>query len=325
MKKSLLALALVAGFAQANETTLYGRVTGEAGVVKAAKEGSKATANLGGVVRFGIKGNEDLNAGLKAIYQMEFNYNFGDDKARGQLSEIRQGYVGLKGDFGTLKLGKQSTVHGLFTGKADYSNSYGAFFNQGHNRLAKAISYATPDMGGVTVAGAIVLDGAGKVVSEADSKAVRAYEVGVQYAANGLEAAATYAQKDSVAGVKAPKYYGASLAYNADTFGVAFDYERQSSESEHPDTEVVYGEANYYALAGEYKISEQDRVYAGIELVDPTAAGAKSQYFAHLGYQHNLSKRTRTWVEIGGERGSLKDLTKTKGGYKATVGLRHDF
>lgn len=307
MKKSLIALALVAGFAQANETTLYGRVVGDTQFVK--KPGEKFAADVDTTVRFGIKGNEDLNAGLKAIYQMEFNYKFGNNA--GALGEIRQGYVGLQGDFGTIKVGKQSTVHGLLTGKADYSNAFGGAYNEGGSRLAKAISYASPDFGGVTVAGAIVVDGSGQIVSAADSKSVRAFEVGAQYAANGLEVAATYAQVDSVAGVKNPKYFGASAAYNAGSFGVGFDFERQADLDK------------YFALAGEYKFTEQDRVYAGVELLNKHQA--EDIYFGHLGYEHKLSKRTKTWAEIGGAREKLSGFTKSKNGFVASVGLRHDF
>ncbi|MDO4435784.1 MAG: porin [Cardiobacteriaceae bacterium] len=324
MKKSLLALALVAGFAQANETTLYGRVLGEGLVIKA--PGGKTTGTIHSFARFGIKGNEDLNAGLKAIYQMEFNYRFHTYSPKtdtyggvngGTMNEIRQAYVGLKGDFGTLKLGKQSSVHGLFTGKADYSNTFGGWYNDGSNRLSHSISYASPDMGGLTVAVAGVAEGrtepADRIVKDSDSRSFTAFEVGAQYAANGLEAAVVYTQTDKASGTG--KFYAGSLAYNADAYGVAFDYERNTDKD------------NYYSLAGEYKISEQDRVYAGIEMKDPKDSAAKKQYFAHLGYQHNLSKRTRTWVEIGGQRDSLKvkDVAKSKNGYVATVGLRHDF
>lgn len=319
MKKSLLALALVAGFAQANETTLYGRVAGEAQVVK--KPDAKATGTIVSYARFGIKGNEDLNAGLKAIYQMEFNYRFHSADSTGKyhasnaggLNEVRQAYVGLQGNFGTIKLGKQSSVHSLFTGKADYSNSFGGSFAKGTDRLSHSVSYASPDFGGVTVAAAAVLEGRNttRVVENSDSRSATAFEVGAQYAANGLEVAATYTQLDKASG--SDKFYAASAAYNAANFGVGFDYERH------------FNKDNYFALGGNYKLTEQDKIYGGVEMLDPHAAGQKSNYFAHLGYQHNLSKRTFTWVEVGAERSKGKDFFKTKGGYAATVGLRHDF
>lgn len=318
MKKSLIALALVAGFAQANETTLYGRVVSEVQYTKPANV--KGAADVVGYARFGIKGNEDLNAGLKAIYQMEFNYNFNsyDSKTKtynavnaGRLSEVRQGYVGLQGNFGTIKLGKQSSVHSLFTGKADYSNAFGGKWNDGTTRLANAISYASPDFSGVTVAAAAVLEGKNttRIVDGSDSRSATAFEVGAQYAANGLEVAATYTQADKVSG--SDKFYAASAAYNADVFGVAFDYERH------------FNKDNYFALAGQYKFTEQDRVYAGVKMISPKAG--EDNYFGHLGYEHKLSKRTKTWVEVGGERAKLSGFTKTKNGFVASVGLRHDF
>lgn len=318
MKKSLLALSLAvaAGFVQANETTLYGRVTGVAGVVK--DPDVKAVADLGGTVRFGIKGNEDLGADLKAIYQMEFDYNFANGN-KGQFNEIRQANVGLTGGFGTLKLGKQGSLHGAYTGKADFSNSFGGSLNEGPgNRFAKAISYVSPDMSGFQVGVSTILDGSGVVIPNtvADSRSFRAYEVGAQYAANGLEVGGAYSQLDSLPGITPPKFYGVSVAYGVDNFHVAFDYEGSNDTGK---------DANYFALAGDYSITEKDRVYAGFELLDPKAYGVATEYYGHVGYQHNLSKRTRAWVEVGAKREKAQDFLKAKGGYAAAVGLRHDF
>lgn len=128
MKKSLLTLAigsLVAGGAYAQTSvTLYG--IADAAVhyttnADAANHGQVALDN-GAVTqsRWGLKGAEALGNNLKAIFQLENGYNLdnGTMSSSGQLFN-RQAYVGLAGDFGTVKLGRQYTEGFNFFGDYD--------------------------------------------------------------------------------------------------------------------------------------------------------------------------------------------------------------
>src|ERR1700730_6116080 len=114
MKKSLLALALSGVFALAHAQSsviLYGVIdtglvyTNNQGGHSSWQEVSAATENT----VFGLKGSEDLGAGLHAIFKLEngFNLNTGGlYKAGDAFGE--QAYVGLQSDqFGTLLLGRQ--------------------------------------------------------------------------------------------------------------------------------------------------------------------------------------------------------------------------
>lgn len=118
MKKSALTLALgtlFAGSAYAQSSvTLYGIVD------QSIRYTTNANANDDGLVeltngaitnsRWGIKGSEALGNNLKAIFQLE--NGFDPDTGRANQSNSlfgRQAYVGLSGDFGTIKLGRQYT------------------------------------------------------------------------------------------------------------------------------------------------------------------------------------------------------------------------
>jgi len=79
--------------------------------------------------RIGFRGEEDLGSGLKAVFVLEqgFNIDTGkstamsgdDDRANGGSQTFtRQAYVGLKGNFGQVALGRQYAP-GYFTGEYD--------------------------------------------------------------------------------------------------------------------------------------------------------------------------------------------------------------
>lgn len=306
MKKSLLTLAVVAGFASvaqaADTTTLYGRLAYEINI-QDLKNADESTLDLStSAVRLGVKGVEELNNGLKALYKLEFAYDFAKEAAnKGRLREIRQANVALQGGFGTLTLGKQTNLYGALNGKADIFESVSGEFRAIPTRSAKAISLVSP-AGPVTLGAAVVLDGSKELGSGSDSKNVTVYQAGAQYGVNGLEAAFVYT------GVKGTpvKHYAASLGYSNDNFAAGFDYERVQKTSD------------YFALAGEFK-SGSNTFRLGAEYLDPKAE--KGVVRALLGYQYNLSKRTYTFVEGTYER----DLETKNNGYSAVFGLRHDF
>jgi predicted porin len=58
--------------------------------------------------RWGLKGTEDLGAGLKAIFVLENGFEIGNGTlGQGGLEFGRQAYVGVAGSLGTLTLGRQ--------------------------------------------------------------------------------------------------------------------------------------------------------------------------------------------------------------------------
>src|SRR5690606_21611484 len=113
---TLLALALatagLAGAAQAESSvTLYGLIDlgymNDHDDAKGTSQGIDSGNESGS--RWGIKGEEDLGDGLKAVFQLEsgFNADNGTSAQSGRLFG-RWAYVGLKSDtLGELRLGRQ--------------------------------------------------------------------------------------------------------------------------------------------------------------------------------------------------------------------------
>jgi len=121
MKKSLLALAVLAAFADVaqaqSNVTIYGSFDGgvryQGDVNRSGNSrlsmGSNGTYNSN---RIGFKGIEELGGGLNAHFTLESGFNTGTgalNNTNNQLFE-RSAFVGLGGQWGSLDLGRQFTV-----------------------------------------------------------------------------------------------------------------------------------------------------------------------------------------------------------------------
>jgi predicted porin len=111
--------------------------------------------------RWGMKGSEDLGAGLKAIFQLEsgFDTNTG---TMGQGSRLfgRQAYVGFSSDqYGTLTFGRQYDptldMWSGFTSTGNWAGDFGAHPYDNDNsdwdfRIQNAVKYVSPTFAGIT-------------------------------------------------------------------------------------------------------------------------------------------------------------------------------
>jgi predicted porin len=99
--------------------------------------------------RIGVKGELEINADLKAIYQLEFGVNIDGDSSQDTFTHRNQ-FVGLEGKFGTVKAGRHDTAlkeaQGDFDLFNDLEGDITGTFN-GENRLRNYIAYTTPALG----------------------------------------------------------------------------------------------------------------------------------------------------------------------------------
>jgi predicted porin len=162
-----LALLGTAGAAHAqNSVTLYGVIDAGIGYV----HNTSGNKNLVGMIdgslsgdRWGLKGQEDLGGGLKAIFQLENGFDVGTGKlGQGSREFGRQAFVGLTHDsYGTITLGRQydplvDMVQGItadnYWGSAfatpgdvdNYDNSL---------RVSNAVKYVSPTFSGLQFEG----------------------------------------------------------------------------------------------------------------------------------------------------------------------------
>jgi predicted porin len=99
--------------------------------------------------RLGVKGELELSAGLKAIYQLEFGVNIDGDSEQDTITHRNQ-FVGLEGAFGTFKAGRHDTAlkesQGDFDLFDDLEGDIAGVFN-GENRLRNYLGYTSPALG----------------------------------------------------------------------------------------------------------------------------------------------------------------------------------
>ena len=135
--KKLLAIAVAAALtapAAMAETTLYGKLHVTGGQVKT--DGVKENVVESHNSRIGVKGSTELDNGLSATYGLEYGLNLdGDDASKAtdatsRSLSARNTFVGVKGGFGEVRVGRHDTPAKLATagldafgdGYADMSN-----------------------------------------------------------------------------------------------------------------------------------------------------------------------------------------------------------
>ncbi|THJ34267.1 porin [Lampropedia aestuarii] len=216
MKKSLIALAAIAasGLAMAQSSvTLYGVADIAVGDAYD-KTGAQSNNNINnGNSRIGFRGVEDLGNGLKAEFQLEQAVRLADGSTGGNggaggATFARQAWVGLSGNFGAVRAGRQLTptydavaVYDL-TGTANYSPVALNFGYGGGSRTNSLFKYVTPSFGGFKASlGYVFEDNYTAYGANADGKsnAKGFYDIAVIYQNGplGVSAAYNYAEVNS--------------------------------------------------------------------------------------------------------------------------------
>ena len=131
---------------------IYGRA--DVSVQKSDEGEGNFTEVKSNASRIGFKGTHTLNDDLEVIYKAEFQVDLDGDSAKGDSITDRNQYVGLKGGFGEVLLGKNDTMLKQSQGKVDlFSDLNGDIKNlwKGENRMADTISYKSPKFNDISV------------------------------------------------------------------------------------------------------------------------------------------------------------------------------
>lgn len=370
MKKTLIVAAVSASFATAasaqSSVTLYGLIdagftytnnvanTGSGPDQQVSKFGMTSGALQGS--RWGLRGQEDLGGGLKAIFTLENGFNITNGvAAQGGRQFGRQAYVGLSSaTAGTVTLGRQydSVVDYLapMTANGSWGGSYFShpFDNDNTDnsfRVNNAIKYQSVNYGGFTFGGMYGFSNdAGSFANN------RAYSAGMAYANGPFKIAAAYLQTQGagsaaadtgaitdssvVSGSSRSRTYGVGANYSvgALVFGGAWTQTRLN--------ESVFGDGSFnnfelnarynftpaLALGGAYTYTRAKLSgFTGDDRADYHQFGLQADYL--------LSKRTDIYAE-GVVQFTNKDAVANVFGTEASTsrrqivvstGIRHRF
>ncbi|HXH01750.1 MAG TPA: porin [Candidatus Competibacteraceae bacterium] len=326
MRKSAFALgiAIALGMSAAQaDTTLYGSVRLSVNYFDPSYDMAPGFAEpeeiwdvVNNASRLGVRGTEDLGGGLKAVYR----YEFGVDASDSGNFTGRLAYVGLQGGWGEFTIGRQWTpfynalalndeFNGRLSGVAYYASGIG-----GTVRLGNQLIYSSPDFGGFKGQLGLVVDG-----SDPDNEDVDLVQVGANYINAGLTLGAGYSDNQATD----QSVWGLYAGYQFAGFYVAGTY------LSNDDTEV-----DAYDILARYTFGN-NIVRATWGRADPDQGEEADTWI--VGFQHNLSKRTRVWVEYGntedpgllGAAPVITDNNQVVGTFddanNLSIGIRHDF
>jgi len=399
MKKSLIslaALASVAGVAQAQSSVeVYGLLDMSYSQIEAVGGSTNGTTvknklnavgntdsvNGSGILngsRIGFRGTEDLGGGNKAGFVIEYGVNLtnsqsdatgtyansGSDQSGkvqyGQgLANMRQGYVSLATNLGTLKAGTQysfvDATGGEVAGAMASNGTNGgsgahALFKYGQQaRLSNAITYATPVFNGFQ-AKIGVNPGEQVTTDAAPTKAGDAFEYALEYKKGPLVAGYSYQKTKNYTGsaTKVVSILGsadsATIANTAqadltwNVYGVSYDFgfakvgvnhSDYKNDLQASDSADLKSAANM--ISASVPVSANFTVNAGYTSGKIDVAGTK--YFSTSAYDlvgvYTLSKRTNVYAAYMKTNYDAKTTTAGFGNNayqeQVGVGIRHSF
>jgi len=250
MKNRILPALLVAGVAMpaVAQPTIYGKINAS---LQSASEGDESTTELvSNASRIGVKGSIELDNGMEAIYQAEYE-TFVDDgeKADNETFSQRNIFFGIKGDFGLVKAGKFDTPLKTAQKKVDLFNDLEGdiknLLTVHDNRSDNIVSYTTPSLGAVK--------GTVAYVAKEDENVDDGVSVLVNYEQDGLYLAAAFDQNVEAEDVDVLRLVA---QYNLDNLQLGAIYETTDSDALAEDVDVVFFSVKYkidkFALKAQY-------------------------------------------------------------------------
>ncbi len=287
--------------------------------------------------KLGLKGSEDLGGGMSALWQIESIISTDDATTIGG----RNTFVGLKGGFGTVIVGRHDTPEKMSTGANDFFADTSADYNSMiiDTRENDVVAYITPDFNGFHAAVATV---AGEQVAADATRNDLSNALSYTLVYKNGPLAASFAQ------TKADQ--GMALNAGGTTLTTVWGVVNPSVATDNGDLTLNRFGASYTMGAVKAAVTHQTvKEDNGIDLAS-TVAGAsytmgpvvlKAQYGKAndkgatnqdatqwtVGADYNLSKRTAVYAlyssvdgdNVGGVAGQDGDLTLT------ALGLKHSF
>jgi len=326
MKKSLIALAVMAASGAAFAATSNVDVTGQMRIsADKSNNGGKLTL-VDRASRLGITGSEDLGGGMKAFYHAEWNVDAADgvETTTGPFT-TRQTYVGIQGGFGKVLAGKAFAPYKLIGSASVFedtaADSVGDVLSTGHDSAySQALAYISPDFNNTHIAVAVTNAGTASVAATDSMSAIIAYANGPLKVSYGYESQGDKtlggATSTTDTGSVAQKL---NLSYKMGDIGMAYTNEKinrgtaftvssgPTADQKNQIASLTYG-MGAITLAAQY----------GQRDVEGTVTGDIKR--TTVGAIYSLSKRTNMAVAFSSNKADNATKTDT-----TTVQLNHSF
>ena len=280
--KSSLCLALLSGlsFNALAEADIYGKANV---TVQSSDDGEGSFTEIkSNASRFGLKGSEKISDGLEAVYKFEFQVDVSDADSKGDDDNIsaRNQYVGLKGGFGQVVIGRNDTALKQAQGKLDLFNDLeGDIKNtfKGENRLGNSVSYASNSYEGFKVLASFI--------AEDDVDAKNGYSVALTYGDAGLKKSAVYAAIAADSEVNGYDVVRATVQGKIEDFRLGAMYQTQEKVDGSAEADGYLVNAAYLMGSNTFKVQ-----YQTMDFDDSDDKSAVS-----VGVDHKLNKNLKVF------------------------------
>ena len=297
---ALAAFGLASGLASAQSSvTLYGVVDVAVERIKGATSLTRVSSGQQPGSRWGLRGSKDLGGGLKAVFLLESGFN-ADVGTLGQGGRLfgRQGYVGLAGGWGALRLGRQYSpmddIAGVIGTKTyDVLSVVPIIGNGDYNRVDNAITYVSPTVANTVFQLQYSL-GEERASSNPSPDFGKQLSAHALYAQGPLTAGLSLMQvKDADGALAGQQGRDALLLVGAYDFGsfklsAYYDVEDRAAEK-----------LKVYGLAAAFKFGETTLSVGAAQAKNVTGSAAldDAKIFT-LQASHNLSRRTAVYSHL---------------------------
>lgn len=280
--KSSLCFALLSGlsFNALAEVDIYGKANV---TVQSSDDGEGSFTEIkSNASRFGLKGSEKISDGLEAVYKFEFQVDVSDADSKGDDDNIsaRNQYVGFKGRFGQVVIGRNDTALKQAQGKLDLFNDLeGDIKNtfKGENRLGNSVSYASNSYEGFKVLASFI--------AEDDVDAKNGYSVALTYGDAGLKKSAVYAAIAADSEVNGYDVVRATVQGKIEDFRLGAMYQTQEKVDGSAEADGYLVNAAYLMGSNTFKVQ-----YQTMDFDDSDDKSAVS-----VGVDHKLNKNLKVF------------------------------
>jgi len=327
-KKALIAAAITAGLAvsasAAAETTVYGKI--HTSIASVSQDNgttdTSATQFKSNASRLGFKSKKTLENGLEVSGQAEFEIDaVGDsDKSSTDLIKLRNTYVGLKGGFGEVRVGRHDTPHKMSTGKLDpFGDTYADYNNiiTVDNRLSNVVAYLN-NFGPVGIAAAYYAGDdsvTGENAGDATSVMVN-YSGGPLYLSAAVESYAADNATNTNELETATKF---GAGYNIGPVDLGLVYETLAYETSKDETETY--------VSAQFKVADNMKLKAAYGMRDDGVSATDDEVMSAVGFDYKMDKSATLYVlYANGTDGGLAHKGKLAGdGTALSLGAVYKF
>ena len=311
MRKLLLTLAILVTPYSFASGPIDGKVYGKANLSVVNQDfGSYDEWTLNSnASRLGLKGKTEISDGLEIVYQAEYEICIDSGDCKGQTFKQRNTFVGIKGGFGMVLVGKHDSPTKLAAGKVDLFNDLeGDIKNafEGENRLSNIIAYTSPTMNGFTTTLAMIpgegadVDQDGQddtglsdglsysvnytkdsiylaIAGDQDIDKQDLLRFVAQYQIDALKLGVMYQQNEDNLGTKDESGYFVSAAYKLDN-NITLKAQYGAIEDD-----VDSDEEQTLSLGADYKLAKNTKVFAFYTNNTDSAIDSNDDEFSALG------------------------------------------